>query len=433
MTSPAPVRRAATRGRIVKIQTRPEQEAGQEMQVFVARQPIVNRQKLAFGYELLYRSTADNHFNHAEADESTMRVMANTLHVIGCEAGDSAQKTFINLPRNVLLNEDFRVMPPESTVLELLESVAPDQDVLKACQRLKRHGYQLALDDFTYSPQFEPFLDFADFVKIDFRATDNEERRNLVKRLKLRNTKLLAEKVETHEEFREATELGFAYFQGFFIARPEIVSGRDIPVQQHNSLRLIQLVNEPVLQYEIIERAIEQEPSLAVKLLRYINSTQFGVRHDIKSIKQALTLLGEVVVRKWITLAVIGTVCENRLNPLVPITLTRARFCELMAADMQQRGRELEMFMLGLLAGIDAIFNHPLDELLIQLPIARDLKVGLRGGTSPLGRLRTLLFQLETGDWPKVTATIDGLALDKDRVAQYWQSSLKWANQMTHG
>jgi c-di-GMP-related signal transduction protein len=406
------------------------EDPSNQTQAFIAKQPIVDAAKTPFGYELLFRSGNVDSYDHTDGNDASLRVMANTLNLIGCDNCVGDRKIFINITRRLLLQEDYMVMPAETTVLELLEDVVPDRKVVSACAHLKRCGYQLALDDFTYTPAHEPLLDLADFVKIDFRLSDPDTRRQLAERLMLRNVKLLAEKVETQEEFEQAAELGFVYFQGFFMFKPKLVAGHELSAQQQNYVELLRLANEPELRYGKIEEVIRREPALSVKLLRYLNSAKLGLPHRIRSIERSLILLGETVVRKWISLAVLGTINADEPNEMVPICLARARFCELMACEVTGGDRQIDMFMLGLLSGIEAILNHPLGEILIQLPIARDIKTALQGGATPLGELLALLHQLERADWVDASRCIAKIGANPDQVAERWCKAMRWVSDL---
>ena len=401
-----------------------------QKQVFVAKQPIVDMTKAPFGYELLFRSGNIDHYDHVDGDDASLRVMANTLNLIGCDTCVGDRKIFINLPRRLLLRDDYMVMPSDVTVLELLEDVAPDRDVVGACAHLKRSGYQLALDDFVYTPDHEPLLDLADYVKIDFRVSDPETRKELAERLTLRSVKLIAEKVETHEEFEEAVDLGYVYFQGYFMFKPKLVAGHELSAQQQNYLELLRLANERELRYDKIEEVIRREPALSVKLLRYLNSAKLGLSHKITSIERSLILLGEKVVRKWISLAVLGTIDSDQPNPMVPVCLARARFCELMAREVGGEDRQIDMFMLGLLSGIETILDHPLGEILIQLPVARDVKIALHGGKTPLGELLGLLLRMESADWVEAGQRIDKIGATPGSVAERWCQAMQWVNDL---
>src|SRR5271155_5614392 len=259
------------------------------MDALVARQAIFDRDRRVHGYELLFRSNAgQNEFDGTEGGLATQQVLANSLLVIGLENLVGNKKAFINFGRGPLLQGWHASLPRKNTVIEVLETVEPDAEVLEACRKLREEGYQIALDDFVFRPGFEALLEVADLLKIEIQSMPRPEQKLLVRSSKARGLQMLAEKVETYEEFQWARNAGYDYFQGYFFARPVIVRGRQIPASTVTCLRLLQEAQHPELNFERLSVLISEDVSLSYKLLRYVNSPIFQRARPINSIREAV-------------------------------------------------------------------------------------------------------------------------------------------------
>jgi c-di-GMP-related signal transduction protein len=280
------------------------------MNIFVARQPILNRDQSIYGYELLFRNGLENCFSAVNLDEATLAVIRNALLVFGSQKLTGGKKAFINFTRNLLLSEVPSYLPNDSAVIEILETVEVDQEVLAACRELKNKGYHLALDDYVWQDHDQnPLTEMVHVVKADFQNTQPMERQVMVDFFSRMDVELLAEKIETRQEFQEAREMGFAYFQGYFFSKPEIISGKDIPGYKLSYLEILKEICRETLDFLHFQKILDRDPPLCLKMLTYLNSAFFGLRHEVTSIGHALNLLGEKEIRKWaalVTLANLG-------------------------------------------------------------------------------------------------------------------------------
>ena len=256
------------------------------MDYYIARQPIFDLNNRVYGYELLYRAGA--HFGHqsVDGDIKTMEVIGNSIMLFGLEQMTRGRKAFINFTANLLEEDLAGILPPERVVIEILENIEPSPPVLEACHRLKQRGYMLALDDFVYERRFSPFIELADIVKVDFRrSTSLKERAATINIPRRHQIQFLAEKVESREELEMARRLGYVYFQGYFFEKPVLLVAKDIPPARHAYFQLLQEVNRPEPDVHAIERHIQTDPALTLKLLRFINSAAFGVRNQVSSVR----------------------------------------------------------------------------------------------------------------------------------------------------
>lgn len=397
---------------------------------FVGRQPIFDRDKEIFGYELLFRSGTQNTYGHTDGNLATAHVINDSLNVLGLAGLVGGAKAFVNFDREGLLRGDYQLLPSNVTVVELLEHVEPDDEVLGACRAVKQKGYALALDDFVGQPGYEPLLELADIVKIDFMECSLEKCKDFGREFASRRFCLLAEKVETHEDFRAALNSGYAYAQGYFFCKPEIVTGKDIPNCKRKYLMFLREVSRPDLDFDRLERITKEEVSLSLKLLRYLNSAGMGLGSKVESIKQALVLMGQKPLQKWAALAATTCMGEGKPTELMRATLVRARFCEAISRDIAMADREFDMFLMGLVSTIDAIVDRPMDELLSEIPVPFDVRAALLGSTTRLGNALALTIACERGDMDRFTALGRELELSEGRIAQTFSQAIQWAQEI---
>ena len=364
---------------------------------FVARQPILTKDEKVFGYELLFRDGIEDYFC-AKDVEAASKIMLDSSLIMGLDVLCNGGRAFVNCTRDMLLKDYVMLLPSSHTVVEILESVEPDDLVMAACQRLKEGGYMIALDDFGMGDKREPLTNFADIIKVDVQGTTPEDRIAMVKKYGPWRCRMLAEKVETREEFLAAKKAGFAYFQGYFFRRPETVKTHAVPGNQLNYIKMLQVVSKPELEPREIENAIKGEASLCYRLLRYMNSANFGFANEIHSVRHALSMLGEREVRRWVRLVVTLAAGQNKSSDLVLSALVRGRFCELLSPKVKHG--ESDLFLLGLLSLMDSILDLPMTDVLEKVPLDQETKNVLLGEESYLRPL----YRLDAG------AGIRGLA-----------------------
>lgn len=275
------------------------------MQKFIARQPILDRQEEIYGFELLFREDSRNWCDATNLERKSSNFMVESFAHYGIEDLTGNHRAFINCSRESLVNGYAALLPRERVVLEILETIKPDQEVMEACRNLKRAGYLIALDDFRGELQL-PLTEIADIIKVDFLASPPEERRAIEERFASRKIKLLAEKVETREHFRESLEQGYSYFQGYFFAKPEMLSRSAIPASIITYLRALASVTRPEMDIDELAAGISQDLSFSYHLLRVLNSPCCGLRAKVQSVRQAVALLGEREFRKWVMLVAVS-------------------------------------------------------------------------------------------------------------------------------
>lgn len=395
-------------------------------EIFIGRQPIFNQQMQIFAYELLFRGNASTDTaNVIDGDSATSQVMINALVDIGLNNIVGPHPAFINLTRMFVTNPDLVILPPGDTVLEILEDIEPNEQIVNALNVLKQQGHTIALDDFVYDHKFHEFIDLADIIKIDVMTLDNETVETHAKQLKTLGKKLLAEKVETYVEFEWLKGLGFDYYQGYFFARPALISGKTITANQINLLMLIAEINNPEVEIEQLSKIIGSDVSLSHKLLKFINSPISGLRTEVDSIKQAVVLLGMTTIRNWATVMALANGSGKPIE-LSKSALVRGRCCELLATAARLPKPE-SCFTVGLFSTLDAMLDQPLDILLSELPLAQSAKLALLRGDGEFGQALGCTLAMERNE-----ESMQGYYnLSVAELGGIYLQALQWADEMT--
>ncbi|KZZ59816.1 hypothetical protein A3762_02985 [Oleiphilus sp. HI0125] len=372
----------------------------QKQDVLLARQPIYNRQKEVHAYELLFRDNEENKATFFCDLSATSNVLLNLFTETDLEFVTCGLPAFINFSGELLMEKP--IFDPHMVVIEILEHVKITPSFIKRVIALKKVGYTIALDDVVKAPHYKPLLPYIDIVKIDLPSLSEDELRQSVDYLKDFDVTLLAEKVETHEEFQLCSDLGFELFQGYFLAKPELVKGKKLNTNQISVLGLIAELQDPNIDINHVSDIISQDPVISFKLLKLINSAAYRRTKEIDSIKSAVALLGLKRIKSWATLLALSKL-DNKPDALQYIAIVRAMTCEKLAnfvsSDLQN-----EFYTTGLLSCLDAFFDQPIDQVIESIPIKDSMRSALmeRKGVQGLILQSTLLFEkglLEQIDW----------------------------------
>ncbi len=381
-------------------------------------------------YELLFRSSLENVFGKNDPNRASLQMMDTTLLGFGLDSLLGDKSGFFNTSREVLVRQQWAVLPPARTVIEVLETVEPDAEVEAACRAARQAGYRVALDDFVFRPEYESLLPFADYIKIDFIVTKGREREEVVRRLAGRGTCMLAEKVETYEEFNIGLAAGYELFQGFFFCRPEMVTGKDVSAAKTNLVRLIQEINRPEIDFDRLEALIKQDVALSVRLLRYLRSAGFGWRHEVTTIGQALRVLGERDARKWASLVALTMIGEDKPPELITTSLVRAQFCEELGADGALPDTKADLFLTGLLSTLEALLDRPLAQTLEQMAISDSIHHALLGGDNTLGDTLALAVAYDRADWDRVGTLAKRIDYRERGVPEAYRRAVEWVTKI---
>jgi c-di-GMP phosphodiesterase len=398
-------------------------------QVHIGRQPILNRVKKIFGYELLFRKGDLNQADVTDNMRATASVLVNTLNNIGTSRLIGDKIGFINVDDTVLESSIIDLLPANKTVLELLETVEIDDRVVELCSKARKKGFQLALDDVVdHNGGIERVLNISSIVKIDLIGCDREKLPGLVETLKKYKVKLLAEKVETQEEFEKCRELGFDYFQGYFFAKPSVISARKISPAQIVLLELSRFLAREE-EFYVIEELFRKNPELHIKLLQFMNSAAFYTVNKINSIGQAISMLGYRNLQKWVTLLLFADEgYDTRSAPLFERAVIRGRIMELMANRIARDAKAADMaFITGVLSLIDALLQVPLENVLKDFNLSDEIERALLNRDGVLGQMLGAIENLEQENYDEVSRLLEGVnitpselyAIESNAIIEY--------------
>ncbi|WP_193049912.1 EAL and HDOD domain-containing protein [Pseudoalteromonas undina] len=398
------------------------------MSVFVARQAILNRNQNVVAYELLFRDSPENCFPGVSDGQATARlIMENQLN-LGTRHITSGKKALINIGPESLKLDLCEFLPCKDVVIELLETIEPTDDTYELCRKLFHSNYKLALDDFVYSPQWERFLKLVNLIKFDIRLTPLDEIPLVVNKLKkYKNIKLLAEKIETDEEYKLARQMGFDYFQGYYFARPAMIEQKDIHYNYGLVIAIYSEVMKPDPDVKVITGLFELDAALAYKLLRLLNSGVFPLQSQISSLKQALVYLGQARLKKFVSLIVTAHTARTKPIELMQMCVIRARFCELIASKVAKQVQG-EAFLTGLFSLLDAILDKPMDLLVDKLPFPDEIKAALTGEKNDLYYILETVKAYETGSWWALEKAVSLINLDSAFLPKLYKQAVKWAD-----
>lgn len=404
------------------------------MEVYLARQPIFNREMNVFGYELLYRRNNENNaFEYIDAEQATAEVINNAFLTNELSNLTDNTKAFINFSEQLLLKEIPRLLPKEQVVIEVLENIKPKPSIINILRGLRDDGYLIALDDFTFSEEFEPFIKLAQIIKVEYPAVDVERQKYFIQKYKKQyGTIFLAEKIETREQQKKALAIGYDLLQGYFYSKPLMVKGKGIEALKTSILRMIQEVEKEEPDYNILANIIEKDLSLSYKLLRIVNAVGYGSRHKITSINQALVRLGTDEIKKWIYVLMLQDHRNVENNELVKISLIRAKLMELLALELGLRDQHFDFFLTGMFSSIDTLLNKSMEEIISSLPLSKGVEEALLGKSNQAFQLLQVILHIERGEWTALDRHELVNDIKEGTLMSLYIHSIKWVMEINN-
>jgi c-di-GMP-related signal transduction protein len=355
----------------------------------------------------------------------------NAVLGVGLDRLLGGKPAFINFDRTLLLGDWTTLVPPEKSVIEILETVPPDQEVLAACHKLRQEGYALALDDCLDDERTAAFAPFVDILKVDFLQTSPADQETLARRYQKLGIRMLAEKVETEPEYRRALQLGYDYFQGYFFAQPSVLKATRVPASHMNGLRLMKQIQREELDFRAIEELVRQDVSFSHSLLTYLNSAAFHWADRVNSVRHGLLLLGSGEIRKWGCMASLSSLGKSLPPVLMAQVLMRGRFGEMIASSAKLPLGESDPFLLGMFSLLDAILGRPLQGILDDLNISRNIRdalLGTAGEVDPLSLVLKIVKSYEVGNWREVESAAQVIGVSSDDLNTCYLDSLSWVD-----
>lgn len=401
------------------------------METTIARQPIFNINKKLYAYELLYRGLEELSLALVGGDRATSALLTSSFLTEGLEKISNSRPCFVNFTEELLVQNVAANFPRDKIIVEVLEDVQPTAAVIDACRQLKTQGYTLALDDFVFDRKLTPLIELADIIKIDFRLTPVEQIDRVLASLAPYRIDLLAEKVETHKEFEQAVALGFKYFQGYFFAKPEVMQIKEMAANQVTLLSLMAEINRPEIEKKRLTELISSDVSLSYKLLRFINSAYFSRLSKIDSISYGITFLGEIEVKRFITMLALSQMASHKPAELVRLAVIRAKFCEGLAKASRKETNPDELFMVGLFSLLSAMLDAPVDEIFKKIPISRDALLALTRLEGPFASYLATVIAYENREGTTCLSSLQEIEVPGDKVAEIYLQAVGYADTLT--
>jgi c-di-GMP-related signal transduction protein len=392
----------------------------------LGRQPILNRSEELVAYELLFRSTGcGKTAQFSDASQATASVILNTLTSFGVEDILGKHQGYINLESELLMHDSLNILPKDRVVIELLESLELTPELVERCRALKENGFTLALDDHSYNPAYHELYQIVDIVKVDLVQSPIAELGPMIRELRRYPLTLLAEKVETREQFESCLELGFHLFQGYYFAKPSLLTKRRLGDSGAALLKLMRLLGEDASQQEI-ESVFRGEPGLTFQLLLLVNSVAIGLRTKIETVRHALAILGRHQIKRWVQLAMFASDGRGLESPLVDLAAVRAGFMEDLSGRSQFGHLKEQAFLTGIVSILDKVYDIPKDEIVAKLNLSDEITQALSGRHGRLGKLLQVAELLEELDFLHLDRHLFELDVSLDDVLLSQERAFAW-------
>ncbi|RDL43423.1 diguanylate phosphodiesterase [Marinomonas piezotolerans] len=394
-------------------------------QLMMAQQPILNRNKVLFGYELLFRGQVEDHAEFDNAEVATSQVITNLCIGITKLEAQLRQPFFINMTTNLVLSDAFFPISANTVYIEILENQRITKDFVAAVIRWHDSGFRFVLDDYHFDPTYDDLLPYISMIKIDVLSTPPDTILDKIEYLKSLDLTLIAEKVEDREMFERCKELGFTYFQGYFLQRPEVVKGRRVDANTQSAIRLVNTLQKEHVSIEEVADLVTQNPTLSYQMLRLINSPVVGVLKEVSSIKEAVVYLGLVQLKRWAMLITLSSQNHDNADKM-RVLLVRARCCEILARKSNAISPD-SAFTMGLMSGIHVLLQMDQKEVLGQITLDKEIKEAILHFNGPLGRILFSATSIEGERWE----SIGKLPANVRRSLNHaFFDSLQWAHKV---
>ena len=401
---------------------------------FVARQPIFDHSGKLWAFELLFRSgLSDNTAVIDDPDAATVLVASGGF-LRATSGMPENVKMFINFTEELIFKRFPLALPPQNTVIEILENIPVTPELVERLKELKAEGYIIALDDFVGDTGYKDIFPFIDIIKLDCLGRSIDDVIDIKNRFSGTNCKFLAEKVDSEAAFFAFREQGIAFFQGYYFAKPQILRGKGITSSTAVRLRLAAEIEKDTLDTEAILAAVQTDVSLSYRLLQYINSSAFSFREKITSIRQALTLLGVMKTQYWLRLMLYSDMLSTHSNPeILRMALQRAHFLDALGVASRFAAPKNEsLFLVGMLSLLEAILGIPMINILKELPLSAEIKTSLRGERGIYSDYIALAVALENLDFDRANRLAKSLHIPERAVSEAFELAIQISDTMMH-
>jgi EAL and modified HD-GYP domain-containing signal transduction protein len=402
-------------------------------EIMVSRQPIFNKKKDVFAYELLFKSDLPGSIKtmkdrRAATDDSSLKAI-DSLLVNGLKRLSTGKRVVIHFNRQTLLSEFPLMFPSDLLGIEIREDADPENKVTEVVKKLKKANYLVLVTDRVYNEGEINLVKMADIVGVDFGSRGIQKRVSVLDGSPMTH-RFLARGIKTPSDFRLAAEAGYHYFQGDFFSKEDMISCRNIPSYKLNLMRILKEINKPSVQFDKIEKILQKDVSITFKLLRFVNSAFFGLKTTVQSIRHALALLGETEVRKCFSFIVLSSMGTDKPLELIRITITRAKFCEYIASELGFKSDLANFFLMGMFSMVNAFLDRPMDEILADLPLASPVKTALLGKPNHFRDVLELVKDYEKGNWAHLHQMTRHLKIKEKKIAALYLDAVEWGTYL---
>jgi EAL and modified HD-GYP domain-containing signal transduction protein len=400
--------------------TLPDQASGVR---YVARQPILDLRGRVHGYELLFRTGPVTYFRGDGA--LATRTMIDNAVIFGLDRLTGGLPAFINCTSEALTEGYVSILPPSMTVLEIEAGAALTPSLIAACRSLKISGFRLALDDFSWTPEVVPLIQLADYIKVDFTQLARVGRRFLRDKLGDAPVAMVAQKVETQEDYQQARQEGYTLFQGYYFCHPTLQEHRRIPANRIFQIEIFELLQGETLDIGKLSQLVKRDPSLTYRILRLVNASAGDARQEISSIEGAMKAVGEESFRRIATNAITSELSDEQPSEVLRMSYVRGRFCELAAPSAALN--PAEQYLLGMLSMLPAMMSLPMEDLVPALPLRDAVSNALKGAEIPERKLLQWVELHEQGNWAVGDAFVLKNALNAAELVRCYEEAVVWA------
>lgn len=396
--------------------------------MLMARQPILDLNNEVYGYELLYRDAGSEVYTCDDDNRATAQVIINNFLSYDVKEIFENKKIFINFTEELITNDIATLFSKDELIIEIQEMEQVTQSLLDACKRLKSFEYTLAFGEFVFKKGFEQLVEFADIIKVDFLAVSESEKSSLIKNNKNEHIRFLAEKVETQDEYIKAKEIGYTMFQGYFFAKPSIMSSHHLVPNKKNIIQLLKAIADPNVRLEDLSWIIESDVALSYEILKLVNSAFFSRGKKISSIRQAIVILGINEIRKWSILFSLRSLDESANDEIIKITMIRSRFLEFFSKKINTSQKGSEYMTVGMLSMLDSITHTKMSHVLDTLSLTDEVRdiLLMNQVETPLAIAYHIILNIENGSWKEVSRLADLLNVTVKEIADIHFEAIKY-------
>lgn len=402
------------------------------MKVYIARQPIFELNREVFGYELLYRSNDKNAYDASiEGSKATRNLLSDMITVFKLQNLTNHKYAFVNFTKELLTQNVPKILDSKDIVIEILEDVLPDEALVKCIKELKKRDYLIALDDYCKEGPMDMLFPYVDIIKVDFSLVKVQERDSLAKELRKKApyALLLAEKVETEEEFDRAKKSGYTLFQGYYFSKPIMFTKNCVDISKSTAMRLLKELNKEVPNYKLMTKILKTDAGMTYTILRQMNALGSYRGNQITDIKDALVRLGIDEIKKVTILKLMRSILGDKSKELTRISMVRACLAEYLAQEVGWYHLKEKAFMMGMFSMMDTELNEDLIELLSEIDIFLEVKEALKGTDNELSRILLVVKLFETGEWESMKEVF-GVRIEAEKVSELYVKAVIYADEL---